>query len=211
MKGLLIKDLTLYFRIYGKIAPFLVLIFSLLGLATPGFSVSICALLPFYALFLPSSEVGSRWNFYACSLPISRTKQVAGRFLFVFLILLGAFAISVVSGLMPMFWNDIRILEVLASSLGCALFILPLLGLALTLDYKFGPGKSRMLISLLGLLPLGLLFAIDYLKLSPVLQSSIHWIEVHLAATVVCFVLFCPLVYLFFLLVSIHIYKKQDF
>ena len=211
MKGLLIKDFTLYFRIYGKIAPFLVLIFSLLGLATPGFSASICALLPFYALFLPASEVGSRWNFYACALPISRAKQVASRFLFVFLILLSAFAVSLVSGLLPMFRTDIRILEVLASSLGCALFILPLLGLALTLDYKFGPGKSRMLISLLCLLPLGLLFVADYLNFGPVLQSSLHWIDIHLAVTVVCFVLFCLLSYLFFLLVSIRIYKKQDF
>lgn len=212
MKGLISANFALYRQLYGKSLPFLILFFCAFGLVTPGFSSALSWLLSFYGIFLAQSELGCKWDLYTCSLPVSRRQMVSSRFLFVLLLSVLGFLVSLVGGIPAILWKGLLISELFAACCGAFFISLAFVGIALLCTYKFGVSHARVVIMILCMLPL--FIGLVFMKLPVVQQhipSAAQWINSHAVLLCVCvLVLLCPLIFGLCWLASIHVRQKQE-
>lgn len=212
MKGLILADFSLYRQLYGKSLPFLILFFCSFGLVTPGFSSALSWLLPFYGIFLAQSELGCKWDLYTCGLPVSRRQMVSSRFLFILLLSVFGFLISLIGGIPAVLWKDLLISELFAACCSTFFMGLAFVGIALLCTYKFGVSHARVAIMIFCMLPL--FIGLVFMKL-PIVQQQIpsaaQWINGHTVLIFVCvLVLLCPLIFVLCWLASIRVRQKQE-
>lgn len=211
MKGLFLKDAALYLRLYGKTLILLLIVFSAVGAAVPGFSISLGWFLPFYGIFLSQAELNSRWDLYACSLPVSRSQIVSARFLLILALLAVGSVFSLISGFFGMIFSSFSLSEVLATSLMGTLSSLPLCGIALWFNYRFGTSKSRILLTLVCLLPFGLGMLFHFAGGQDSMAGAMLWLEQNFLWAILSFIAACIFVFALSWLLSIRCCKKMEF
>lgn len=211
MKGLLLKDYSLYLHLYGKSLILMLLLFTVMGIFSPGFNVVIGWLLPFYGIFLLQTEQSCNWDLYACSLPVSRAQIVSARFIFV-LALMGMGAIvSLFSGALGVLFSSMLPDEVVAGTFGGILPFLPLGGLTLFFNYRFGPSKSRILLAVICLLPMAILLISNFAGDGQGMRGFMNWIDQNVLLAALAFASICIFFFALFWVLSIRFCKKMDF
>lgn len=211
MKGLLLKDLQLYLRVYGKGLLFLICLFGAMGLMDPLYTLSLVLVIPLYGIYLAALDENCKWDFYTCTLPVSRRTLVSSRYLFVLLLLLASLLIHLVLfGVLQLF-SDFSEPQMPAY---IALFpmvfgSLAMLGLLLALNYKFGPSKARVYTMIFLLLPLVLFMNLKLFDLGDLSTLTQSWPSG--LSPLLSMGGGCILIFVLSWLWSISIFQKKEF
>ena len=176
MKGLLLKDLFVVSE-FVRVLTLMVIVFIASMLAIDGFSV-IGAMISLLVVSLVISSFSyddlAHWDSFAATLPVSRRKLVASKYLF--LLLLGVLAV-VFNGLVSVLFAALQpgvslaeqfVTGILISMAACIIdFVL------IPLIYKYGAEKSRMM-----MMVIVVIFGITYggAELLKMLNIGTDWI-----------------------------------
>ena len=161
MKGLLLKDLFVVSE-FVRVLTLMVIVFIVSMMAIDGFSV-IGAMISLLVVSLVISSFSyddlAQWDSFAATLPVSRRKLVASKYLF--LLLLGVLAV-VFNGLVSVLFAALQpgvslaeqfVTGILISMAACIIdFVL------IPLIYKYGAEKSRMMMMMV----IVIIFGITY-------------------------------------------------
>ena len=129
------------------------------------FSVSfVTAFVSVMLIMLPSSAFAydeqAKWDRYAMSLPIGRSRGVGARYLFTLLIVLGSLAFALLAGATVAVTGKGDLMEVLVSALTTLAAGLLIADVLLPLCFKVGPERARPYLYALVFIPaLGLFLA----------------------------------------------------
>lgn len=210
MKGLLLKDWMLMKKRGAIFLMILVVYFfvGLMGTDTMVFGYMIVVLAPMLVISTFSYEEAVKWNMMAAVLPISRKKQVQGRFLTALIAIgLSTLVCLLQNGICFLKNTDPEIMKV--SLLILLLFLsatLIYISVTFTLIYWFGAEKGRY-VMIFGAVLIGAL-----LGGSGAISGSLmeNWQR---TLSIGSLVLFAISVLLFFIcyLISARIYEKKDF
>ena len=178
MKGLLLKDLFVVSE-FVRVLTLMVIVFIVSMMAIDGFSV-IGAMISLLVVSLVISSFSyddlAHWDSFAATLPVSRRKLVASKYLF--LLLLGVLAV-VFNGLVSVLFAALQpgvslaeqfVTGILISMAACIIdFVL------IPLIYKYGAEKSRMMMMMV----IVIIFGITYggAALLNLLNIGTDWIK----------------------------------
>lgn len=207
MKGLLCKELF-FMKKYLSTLLLLLAVYFGISIVTrevtflSGLSAIVCVMIG-YSLFTYDNY--ANWDSYALSLPVSRKKLVTSRYLFVLLVALACFCLSLLCGTLIVLATGQPLAPLLFSLLSVTGISLVLVSFVLPIAYRFGVEKGRLYLMVVmiaflcaTMMSTDLSYALQ--RLYGLLSSALYLIPVALAA----------LLYGSYRL-SCHFYEKKEF
>lgn len=181
MKGILLKEVyaSSAYRKNMVLMMGIVVILSIVMDMGPSYPTMMMMMyLLIVSIGLYSIDENSKWDRFACSMPLKRTTIVGGRYLFLALALLVFAVFSVLLGLAMALvkgYTD-RLPEIMATvGVSCLVFLFAN-SIAAPIVYKFGPEKSRFAIMFIFMLPfLGVILLMMRLEAVIAGFTPTHW------------------------------------
>lgn len=145
MKGLLLKDIYILKHIYAKNLALVLVLYTALGLALDmTFFLNILGwMFGFYVVGLLSVDKTSNWDFYAATLPLTKSLLVGEKFVLLLLCTLAGLDYSALMAPFLQWRTGTPVSENLFTALIVNLFVLLYFGLMMPFVYKFGVEKAR--------------------------------------------------------------------
>lgn len=215
MKGLLLKDFYILKHVYAKNLTLVLVLYTGLGLAMkmPFFFNILGWMFGFYAVGLLSIDKSSNWDFYACTMPITKSLLVGEKFVLLLLCSLLGFLFSILTSPLLLWRMGTPIPETLFTAAAVFLVVTLYFGLMMPFTYKFGVEKART-----GMLLLLAAFggSVMFLGSTGVLGNEtplalIGWIDENIALTLCLLAALAVTMYLACWLISVAIYNKKEF
>lgn len=218
MIGLLKKDLFLLWHAYRKNLALVLVLYTGFAFATGNsfWVILFSWVFGFYVIGGLTMDNSSKWDLYACSLPVRKDQIVGTKFILIFLSLLSSFLLSTLVCVILFFTQQKPLAQMLASSFFTACICLVYFGIMLALSYKFGPEKARgsMLLVIVALAAIVMLAAklglFDFLENSKTLASWLQSDSLPLVLGIGTPVV-CAVIYLLCWAIATKIYSKKEF
>ncbi|MEL1134738.1 ABC-2 transporter permease [Desulfitobacterium sp. THU1] len=207
MKGLIIKD-VFALRQQGKILLGLLAFYAFYSIMFENISM-LAAMIVLLCVMLPLTTMAydekSKWEKYALSMPIERKTIVQSKYLFAIVAeLIGVVIVGILSGLIVLFTDEMKIMEMLIMTLVIGGVGLVFLAIILPILFKFGVEKARFIMLIVVFIPTMLVMMIPHLDIVP---PSIQIVKL--------FGYLSPLIILgllmFSIKMSIAIYNRKEF
>lgn len=204
---------------YQKNLIFLFLFYAALSLILDSiyFSIFLIWVFGFYIIGTLTMDNYSKWDLYACSLPVTKKQVVSAKFILLFLFLvIGCLLFSGI-GVITALLHHSSISEMLISAFSTFLVTLPYFGFLMALAYKIGPERAKGFMVFPVILVGAAAFLIykfadsqflsqASLTITQLLESNLFSILLSVGLVIVC-----VLLYLIGWAVSLSIYKHKEF
>lgn len=215
MIGLIRKDLYLLSTVYKKNLISLFILYTALAvfLKMAVFGYIFSWVLGMYIVGIVCMDNYSKWDLYACCLPLTPMQIVSSKFLIILPSLTVGTLYSVVLCLvLKLIQPHYSLLENIVSSITCLLLALPYFGFTLAFSYKIGPEKARssVMTGMIAVIGLGVLLSSTN-QFDTLFSRFIAFINVHpvLFFSVVAFT--CVILYLLSWFLALKWYQRKEF
>lgn len=204
MMGLLMKDI-IGLKGFSRMLLLLVALYIGVGIYAGDLSTAsatmivLCAMLPMSSVALDDQ---SKWNAYACCLPVRRGQAVAGKYLLVVTLVAVAWLIMGLSGLVLQFFAPVDWpgLLLTCGMMGCVVLLMN--GLTMPLLFQFGVEKARLVIMIVFMAAFIIFTQVD------AAQQVVQRLG---SLSIGLMVLAVIAVYVASYLISVRIYEKKEF
>lgn len=205
MIGLLIKDLFALKKQW-RVLSVITIIYFVFSVASENLGMfSTVSIM--YAVILPVTAMAydeqCRWDKYALSMPLSRSKIVLSKYLLGILLNLGVCILVCLANLVFVYFWDYDLKDVMATAVGISGAELVILAVMLPILYQFGVEKARLIMVIIFLAPSLLIIMLPNFELtpSPELLSMLPYVLPLLIVGMLLLSIF----------VSIRIYQRKEF